>query len=178
MFFIPGILITFVTFPGVIVHELAHQLFCRIFKVAVFEVKYFQFSNPAGYVIHEKPSKQYQHLLIAVGPFILNSILGALIALPAAYDIMTFSDTSNMLNYILAWLGVSIAMHSFPSTVDAKSIWDMLKESDTPLYLKIVGYPIVSLIYLGALGSVIWIDFIYAIFICTIFPKLMFSLII
>lgn len=29
MFFIPGQLIALVTFPGVIVHELAHQLFCR-----------------------------------------------------------------------------------------------------------------------------------------------------
>jgi hypothetical protein len=40
------VLITIVTFPGVIVHELAHQLFCRLYKVSVFEEVYFQAENP------------------------------------------------------------------------------------------------------------------------------------
>lgn len=47
MFFIPGQLIAALTFPGVIVHEMAHQLFCRLFRVAVLDVCYFRF-GPAG----------------------------------------------------------------------------------------------------------------------------------
>jgi hypothetical protein len=41
MFFIPGPLIALATFPGVIVHELAHQLFCRWFRIPVLNVCYF-----------------------------------------------------------------------------------------------------------------------------------------
>lgn len=40
-------------FPGVMVHELAHQLFCRLMGVPVYEVKYFQFADTCGYVAHE-----------------------------------------------------------------------------------------------------------------------------
>ena len=42
MFVIPGFIISLVTFPGVIVHELAHQIFCMLMKVPVYDVKYFQ----------------------------------------------------------------------------------------------------------------------------------------
>lgn len=52
---IPGFLISILTFPGVIVHEIAHQLFCRICGVAVLDVCYFKAGNPAGYVVHEIP---------------------------------------------------------------------------------------------------------------------------
>ena len=54
MIIIPGWLIALVTFPGVIVHEAAHFLFCRLRRVAVFDVCYLRFGNPAGYVIHSK----------------------------------------------------------------------------------------------------------------------------
>ena len=47
---IPGFVISIITFPGVIVHELAHQLFCRWCKVPVYEVKYFQCKNPLYFI--------------------------------------------------------------------------------------------------------------------------------
>ena len=55
MFFLPGFLISILTFPGVIVHEAAHAFFCRKFEAPILEVKYFRFGNPAGYVIHGDP---------------------------------------------------------------------------------------------------------------------------
>jgi hypothetical protein len=124
--FIPGPLIALATFPGVIVHEIAHQLFCRIFRVAVFDVCYFRLGNPAGYVIHEPPSNASQQIWIGIGPFFVNSILGALIALPAVIPVMRF-EAGAPLDYLLMWLGVSIAMHAFPSTGDAKSIWSAVQ---------------------------------------------------
>src|SRR5579872_5692940 len=126
MFFIPGFLISLLTFPGIIVHEFAHQLFCRLFRVPVFEVCYFRLGNPAGYVLHEKPKEDWQQVLIAIGPFFVNSILGFLIAFPAAMA-MNFHDVSP-LNVLLIYLGASIAMHSFPSRGDAASIWKHFKE--------------------------------------------------
>ena len=53
MFIIPGVLVSAVTFPGVVVHEAAHMLFCRIRGVAVLDVCFFRFGNPAGYVVHD-----------------------------------------------------------------------------------------------------------------------------
>ena len=39
---IPGPIIALLTFPGVIVHEFAHKLFCDIFNVPVYYVNYFK----------------------------------------------------------------------------------------------------------------------------------------
>jgi len=171
MFFIPGIVITLATFPGVIVHELAHQLFCRWFKVPVFQVVYFQAKNPAGYVLHEAPQNKWQTIMISIGPFVVNTIIGALIALPAALPVFRFNN-AGPLDYLLIYLGVSIAMHAFPSRGDANSIWQMLQESDTPWWVKLVGYPVIGLIYIGAIGSFMWLDLIYGIAIAVGLPNL------
>lgn len=168
---IPGIIISILTFPGVIVHELAHQLFCRWYKVSVFKVCYFQFGNPVGYVLHEKPRKKSQQIMISVGPFIINTILGALIAFPAAIPVFQF-DQSDPIFYVLIYLGVSIAMHSFPSTGDASVMWDSVMKEDSSLFLKIVTVPLVGLIYLGALGSFFWLDLVYGIAVAVWLPKL------
>src|SRR5882762_2787372 len=104
--FIPGILITFITFPGVIVHALAHQLFCRLYKVPVFQVVYFRMGNPAGYVLHEVPQSKLQSIMISIGPFLVNTLTGALVALPAAMPVFKF-DNAGPLDYVLIYLGVS-----------------------------------------------------------------------
>jgi hypothetical protein len=172
MFFIPGPLIAPLTFPGVVVHELAHQLFCRWFRVAVFEVCYFRFGNPAGYVLHEHPRTAGQQILIGIGPFFINSLLGALISLPAAIPAMRF-DTATGLDVLLLWLGVSIAMHAFPSTGDAKTIWAAVRSAETPLPAKIVAAPIVGLIGLGAVGSVVWLDLFYGMGMALLIPNVL-----
>jgi hypothetical protein len=172
--FIPGPVISAITFPGVVVHELAHQLFCRLYKVPVFKVVYFQFGNPAGYVLHEVPAKKWQSIMISIGPFFLNTIVGALIALPAALGTYNL-DNSGFLEYLLMYLGISIAMHAFPSTGDANSIWQALKDKDTNLLVKVVGFPIVGLIYLGAIGSFFWLDLLYGYGVAIALPKLIIS---
>lgn len=175
MFFIPGNIISFLTFPGVIVHEIAHQLFCRICRVAVLDVKYFApGKNPAGYVVHEIPNKLSHQALIAVGPFFVNSIIGVLIAMSAIVPVFNF-DSGTLLDYFMIWLGVSIAMHSFPSTGDAKSILEALKTMDSPFALKLLLYPIIGLIYIGSYGSIVWLDLLYGVGISLLIPNLIIS---
>lgn len=173
--FIPGFLITLVTFPGVIVHELAHQLFCRVYKVPVFEVVYFRLGNPAGYVVHEAPQNKLQTIMISIGPFVVNTILGALIALPAAMPVFKFNNAGPM-DYVLIYLGVSIAMHAFPSTGDANNIWAVTKEQDTPWWIKALAFPVVGLIYIGSIGSFFWLDLIYGVAIAVGLPNLLIAL--
>ena len=92
---IPGELIALATFPGVVIHELAHQLFCRLSRVAIFDVCYFRCENPVGYVRHEVPRTALHHASIALGPFMINSVLGAAIAFPSAIPAMEFSAGSS-----------------------------------------------------------------------------------
>lgn len=180
MFFIPGFVISILTFPGVIVHELAHQLFCRWCKVPVFEVKYFQFKNPCGYVIHEVTSNPMKNFLTAMGPFFFNTFLGALLVLPASVELLYFPQIDGvigamivLMNLLLLWLGVSVLMHAFPSTGDAKALYEsVLKNYEVPLIYKILVAPFIGLIYIGAFGSVIWLDLFYAIAVSMLVPKL------
>ena len=170
---IPGFLITWVTFPGVIVHELAHAIFCRLFGLEVYEVVYFRFSTgfgqPAGYVVHQRATKPWQDLMVSIGPFFVNTLVGAVIALPAAIPYKL--GNADFLDLFLMWLGVSIAMHSFPSTGDASSAWGSLNRQTTPIFTKIVGFPIIGLIYLGALGSMFWLDLFYGIAVAGFLPN-------
>lgn len=175
MFFIPGFVIAILTFPGVIVHEIAHQLFCRIAGVAIFEVCYFRLGNPSGYVVHEIPNKASQQLLIGVGPFIINTLLGALIALPAAIPIFKF-NTGTLMDCFFIWLGVSIAMHAFPSTGDAKSIWKIVENNDAPFVVRLIAAPISGIIFLGAIGSIFWLDLFYGIGVAIFVPNLIVKL--
>jgi hypothetical protein len=158
---IPGFIIAIATFPGVIVHELAHQFFCWLFKVPVFKVCYFRVGTPSGYVIHEHPSSPWVSLLIGVGPLFFNTLVGIIVAFPAVLAFMAGDDSMAWLNGLLAWLGFSIAMHSFPSTGDAATIWGSVMGDGKPILVKLVGAPIVGLIWLGAAGSFFWLDLIY-----------------
>lgn len=173
MFFIPGFLISIVTFPGVIVHELAHQVFCRIMDVPVFEVKYFQVKNPCGYVIHEPTSRPLANFIISIGPFLINTLLGCIILFPAAIEVVEFRSFHNPISLLSAWLGISILMHAFPSTGDAQVlVASILKNKQVNLVAKILTAPVIGLIYLGAIGSIFWLDLGYALLVGMLLPRL------
>lgn len=169
---IPGIVISILTFPGIIVHELGHLLVCRLLGVQVHKVCYFRFGNPAGYVVHDAPGSAMRHILIGIGPFALNSVVGALIALPGMLPLVQLHSASRF-GYILIWLGVSIAMHAFPSTADANGIWRSIWSREAPILAKLLGTPIVIIIYIGALGSVVWLDLIYGVGLPLLLAKLL-----
>jgi hypothetical protein len=176
---IPGFLITWVTFPGVIVHEFAHALFCKLFGVEIYEVKYFQIKvglrQPAGYVRYRPPAQAWKEALIGIGPFFVNTIVGGLIAAPAAIPVFTF-NSHDPFDYFLIWLGISIAMHAFPSIGDASTIWRAVKGPTSSVLTKVVAMPLVGLIYLGALGSIFLLDAVYGMVIAGALPELLVKL--
>jgi hypothetical protein len=168
--FIPGFIITWLTFPGVMVHEFAHQLFCHWTGTKVLKVCYFRFGNPAGYVVHERPTSTWRHILIGIGPLFVNSVSG--FALGVIAERSKIADPREAVNMVLTWLSVSIAMHSFPSTGDAKSIWSALWRKEASFLAKIVGAPLVAIIYAGAIGSFFWADLLYGVGVAVELPKL------
>ena len=156
MFFIPGIVIAILTFPGVIVHEAGHRLFCHLARVPVYETCYFRFGNPAGYVIHEQVHSYWAAFLISVAPFITNTTVALLIFAVAV------NVSSNLVAYPLYWLGLSIGMHSFPSGEDANNLWSYSKRSFRYNPLAILGFPVVILIKIANVLSRVWFDLFYS----------------
>lgn len=174
MFIIPGWAISIVTFPGVIVHEAAHLLFCRIEKLAVFEVCYFRVGNPAGYVVHESTDNLKAMWMVGMGPFFVNSALCVLFC-SACFVPMWELGVADPLTYFLYWLGLSIGMHAFPSTQDMKGIWRLMPaEAKKFNLLAIVSYPIVGLVYVLQFARVIWADLGYGIAIGVLGPLALF----
>jgi len=185
-FIIPGVIISIITFPGVIMHELSHQIFCRLRRVPVYEVKYFRGGNPCGYVAHEPSDNPLTIFLISMGPFIFNTLVGALMLLPASVVMSEFGLLNAIRNsnvngdtilgmfptLIAFWLGASILMHAFPSTGDAKIlVANILKNKDVNIFIRILVAPFVGFTYLGAMGSVVWLDLGYAILVAFMLPR-------
>lgn len=174
MFFIPGELISILTFPGIIIHEFAHMFFCKLRKVAVFDACYFRIGNPAGYVVHESSENFYTTFLISMGPFFVNTFLCLFICLPA-YMPIKFFDVDSPLSYFLIWLGVSIGMHAIPSNQDANVLVEQAKEKAKQFnLLAILSFPIVGLIYVFNVLRFIWADLIYGVAIGIGIPSLIF----
>ena len=157
---IPGFIISILTFPGVIVHEAAHLLFCKWRGVRVIDVCFFRVANPVGYVVHEGTDNFTTQFLVSVGPFIINSLLCIIICLPAYAPVKVFG-LEHPLSYVLLWLGVSIGMHAFPSTQDASNLWTGAKvAARRGNLLAIISFPVVILIYIANIGSVFWLDYL------------------
>jgi len=178
MIVIPGFIISILTFPGVIIHEAAHLLFCRLRKVPVLEVRYFQFHvETSGYVVYEKTDSFLSIFLISMGPFFVNTVLCLLICFPAALPFYYFEDRS-ILTFFLLWLGVSIGMHAIPSTVDVKAIWDKAKEEVSKKNIfAFLCFPLVLIMYIANFLKMIWFDALYGIFIGIILPALVLGVI-
>ncbi len=152
-----GWLVALVTFPGIIIHELAHKLCCDLVHVPVHKTCYFRLGNPAGYVLHEAPNSYGKSFLIDAAPFIINTIISIILFLIAI--VIPLGLTA----YILFWLGISIAMHAFPSIGDTDNLWNVSKQAWQRSPLTVLGFPIVGLLKLAALAKAIWFDLLYAI---------------
>lgn len=169
LFFIPGFVISALTFPGVIIHEYAHQLFCNLTKTAVYKVCYFQLENPAGYVLHEKPSNIWKNVFISIGPLIVNTGIGFLLGMILIRRIHS-PETMTLFQFVGCYLAVSIGMHSFPSMGDANGLWQALWEKKTPGIARVIGIPLVGFLWLGSILSVFWLDLFYGLFVSVALP--------
>jgi hypothetical protein len=170
MFFIPGPIIAALTFPGVIVHECGHLFFCRLFKIPVYQVCFFRFGNPAGYVIHEKPKSFAALFFISTGPFFANTLL-CVVFCTAAFLPVWELKVFDPLAYFFYWLGLRIGMHAFPSTVDLSNLWDEAKsraKRGNPAGL--LTLPFAAILAVGNFGRVVWADLGYGIAVGVLAP--------
>ena len=164
-----GFFIQLITFPGVVVHEFAHKKACDYLGVPVGDVVYFQLGSPAGYVQHLEPERYRDSFVIGVAPFLINTILAFTLFLGlATLTIAGGSDgvapsAAGVPGLVLLWLGISVGMHSFPSTGDANTLWNRSRAEWREAPIVLVGVPIVVVIYVVNLLSRLWADLFYAI---------------
>ena len=166
---IPGWIIGVLTFPGIIVHEAAHLLFCRLRGLAVLDVRFFTMKAggmegfAGGWVVTEEHHDFLTSLLVCMGPLLINSVLCVLFCFPSMVPLRIF-DRGDVLDYAFIWLGVSIGMHAFPSSGDAAVLWrQATKAAGGGNMLAILTMPLVGAIYVANFLSILWFDVIYAI---------------
>ncbi|KKP59249.1 MAG: hypothetical protein UR53_C0004G0002 [Candidatus Magasanikbacteria bacterium GW2011_GWC2_34_16] len=144
-----------VTAPGVVVHELAHALFCLFAGVRVHKIKLFGFGQTAGYVVHDEPQKFYQGFLISIGPLLINSLL-------ALFCFSQFVLPYNRWQpFVFLWLGIAIGLHAIPSDQDAKALFNLANHRVKRNPLIILAYPLILILYLLYLLKHWHIDFLF-----------------
>ena len=129
---IPGEVIAFLTFPGVIIHEIAHRFFCDLFNVSVVEINYFRpLDKTAGHVRHVATDNFWVSFLIGIAPFLINTIICMILTFPMGvkfYWGTAFLESPSasvaILGLILFWVGFSIGFNAIPSKQDMSGLWD------------------------------------------------------
>ena len=115
--------ISYLTFPGIVLHETAHLLACWFSGTKVKSVRFFRFDGGGGDVTHLFPNSYIKMFFIALCPLVVNTFLSYLLL---SY---TFSslDTIWYLFYLKIWAGFCFALHSLPSIQDANSLLEYSK---------------------------------------------------
>ena len=122
---------------GVFLHELGHKIFCDLFEVKVFRVKYFNWHSEEdgveGWVIHEKPKHLRQSFFITMGPMFTNGLILALfILVVTAFKI-------NILFSIFYGIVIGLITSLFPSKPDIDNFLEHLRPSKVNLFVKSIG---------------------------------------
>jgi hypothetical protein len=159
------LVLAYLTFPGVIVHEFAHAWACARLGIRVEEVCYLRFGNPMGYVRHERPSSTLRYIMAAVAPFFVATLMAVLFSLCAC--LLAGSrlppETRDTVTLLAAWLSFSIALHAFPSPGDADALWQDVNEPGIGLMANLMLLPVIGLIRLCQLGSNCFLDVLFAL---------------
>ncbi len=157
--------------PGIVIHELAHYYFCLLAGARVHDVVFFSFGYPAGYVVHTAPRRYSSHLLITLGPLVVNTLLAILLFAVvrttygeiAAVGLTRADGVDYARLLVSGWLSASVALQALPSTGDAASLWQVtswhLKHRH---YFVVLGLPVVGLIYAANYLRAVFIDWFYA----------------
>jgi hypothetical protein len=156
------------------VHEAAHFLFCRKFKLAVFDVCFFRVGNPAGYVLHEATDDFTTVFFVSMGPFFVNTAL-CLVFCSAAFLPVWELNTHDLFGYFFYWLGLSIGMQAFPSTTDLKAIWKLAPQAaGKGNGLAILSFPVIAILYVLNYARFFWADLWYGLGVGILAPLAIF----
>lgn len=144
------------TAPGVVLHELAHAVFCLFAGVKIHRVKLFGFGRLAGYVVHDEPRKFFQGFLISIGPLIINSAVTAFLFALVRQPYLSWD------NLLYGWLGFALGMHAIPSNIDASTLFHLANRRVWRNPFVLLGYPFILALYVLYFLKRWHIDIVYA----------------
>jgi len=123
-----------------------------------------------GYVLHERPDSTLQHIVIATAPLFVATLLSLIISCAVGvFFVSPIADGYNDVILVLSlWLSFSFALHAFPSSGDADSLWNDVKNPNISLASKLLFVPVVALIRLAGFGEHFRLDMIFAVFVASV----------
>ncbi|WP_298137414.1 hypothetical protein [Flavobacterium sp.] len=152
-----GIIVRFITFPGVVLDLIVNFLIAKLLKLEIIRINLLSILTGNPIVIKEE-SRYYKILLFSILPFIIMT----LIAIPFCYKAIEFNQGKKFL--ICLWLGISIAAHSFPEIEIGKLIWKRTNEEiKNKNYITVLIYPYVIFIFIFRILHVLWLDILYGV---------------
>ncbi|MCQ2482937.1 MAG: M50 family metallopeptidase [Clostridia bacterium] len=116
----------YITFPGVILHELSHALVALLTGAKVTEIHFFKLGTPIGYVTYHERGPRFiralQSSLTACAPVVFGSVVALLLI-----DVLTKGSYSVGVTVLLVYLIISVIDHMTMSIPDIiyffKGIW-------------------------------------------------------
>lgn len=169
---IPKECIALIMFPGVIIHEIAHRLFCDFYNIPVYKVSYLNiFSKNTGHVLHQKTENSFYKFFIGMAPLFINTLLCMLFTFPLVLssilktDFLHFDGNMSYIIYVMAWLGFTIGFQAIPSNQDIAPLKILAKSWPAK-----IGLGIITLMNVELLG--ILLTLLYLICVVTILPGL------
>ena len=116
-------------------------------------------------------------MILIMGPALVNTLLGLAIGAPAVFGLLTNDDNpfASLRDLFLIWLGVSIAVHSFPNFKDAEEIDNSMSAARHPAWVRSMGAFFSAFSYFAAIGSIVWLDVIYAVILVIGTPIIFFE---
>jgi hypothetical protein len=153
------ILISYITFPGVIFNQFAHQIVCHLLSVKVVKIVYFDKTGD-GYIMYENPDGFLKVTAISLAPLIINSFLAFLFG-----GFYYLTDSNELISLVILWLGVSFGFHAIPDGQESANVLSASKialssNNINPLYY--LAYPFYWFLYLVNSFRFILIDLIWA----------------
>ena len=151
-------LLVILSAPGVMVHELAHALFCLVSGVRIRKIVLFRINKNPGYVIHDEPNSVIKAFLIAVGPLIVNSYL-SLYLFTKVFWPLTWQGI------IWFWLALVIGLHAIPSDGDSDALKLNAKRNWKRRPLALIFYPIALILNFLNFLKRFYLDIAYVLFL-------------
>jgi hypothetical protein len=173
--YIPGWLVSILTFPGIVFHEIAHRFFCDIYNIPVFKIVYLSpFSDEhSGCVVHAQ-TKRFKHVFfISTAPLLFNSLIFMLCTFPfgikvclGSYGIFWENSLVEIAYFFITWIGLCASIHLFPSEKDMSHLHNIQTPKNSHFstifailiikYINLMNFPL-----LGIIPRLIYLCFLF-----------------
>lgn len=162
----PGWVVSLLTFPGVILHELAHKIMCDCFNIEVYEAAYFvPGDEKSGYIQHAPASGPMGAFAVALGPMLINTFACGVFGFIPLFKLIALDSLQppDALDWVLLWASLSFGMHAFPSPEDALMVKAYCNDNNPFWLWKLLGNALFQFSILSHWGKMIWLDVAYAL---------------